>query len=133
MVRKLDQLLEVVKGLDTKIQEQDVRIQKQEERVSLRDVSALPSAQSSPKADKDLQPAGIFQSQKVAPSSGLQTQCCFHFNKGQCKYDNEHIANGILYQHYCSFCMTETQKKYDHPLNKCLRVKTAKASQKMII
>ena len=41
--KKLDLLLEVVKGLDTKIQEKDVRIQKQEERVSLRDVSALPS------------------------------------------------------------------------------------------
>ena len=47
--KKLDLLLEVVRGLDTKIQEQDVQIQKQEERVSLHDVSALPSAQSSPK------------------------------------------------------------------------------------
>ena len=285
VVRKLDQLLEVVKGLDTKIQEQDIRLQKQEERVSLRDVSALPSAQSSPKADKELQPgkmpsfqelkgdskiqaevdkrlrtyqnasrtdfhgksntviksgryrAGIakiknpiswpqdyctvnvgnkqptydemsleqwvqgmifcileqsdskskenmlmylaflmqdaielsahtarrahaavlqemergkltwlepelvekvkvrntqriFQSQKGAPSSGIQSQCCFHFNKGQCKYDNEHIASGILYQHYCSFCMKETQRKYDHPLSKCLRAKNSQSQSK---
>ena len=48
--QKLDLLLEVVNGLNTRIQEQDERLQKQEERVSLRDVSALPSAQSSPKA-----------------------------------------------------------------------------------
>ena len=283
--KKLDLLLEVVKGLDTKIQEQDVRIQKQEERVSLRDVSALPSAQSSPKQSKDLQPdklpsfhelkgdsriqaevdkrlqayqnasraefsgksstviksgrfrAGvakiknpiswpqdycavnvgnkqptydemsleqwvqgmifcileqndekskenmlmyfallmqdaielsastarrahaavlqemergkltwlepdlvekvkvrntqrIFQNHKVAPGPSFQTQCCLHFNKGQCKYDNEHMANGTLYQHYCSFCMKETQKKYDHPLTKCLRVKNSQSQSK---
>ena len=242
--KKLDLLLEVVKGLDTKIQEQDVRIQKQEERLSLRDVSALLSAQSSHKGAKDLEPEKlpsfhdlkgdskiqaevdkrpqayqnasmtdftgmsntaiksgrfgvakiknpiswpqdycavnvgskqptydemsleqwvqsmifcileqndtgskenmlmyfallmqdaielstnspqsavlqemergklswlepdlvekvkvrntqrIFQNHKVAPSSVIKTQCCLHFNKGQCKYDHEHIANG---------------------------------------
>ena len=72
----------------------------------------------------------IFQNHKTAPSSGIQTQCCFHFNKGQCKCDNEHIANGILYQHYCSFCMKETQRKYDHSLNKCLRAKNSQSQSK---
>ena len=60
----------------------------------------------------------IFHGQKTASNPMVQTQCCIHFNKGHCKYDSEHVANGILYQHYCSFCMKETQKKYDHSLCK---------------
>ena len=46
----------VVNGLYTRIQEQDKRFQKQEEIVSLRDVSALPSAHSSPKPSKNTVP-----------------------------------------------------------------------------
>ena len=72
VVTKLDQLLEVVKGLDTEIQEQDVRLQKQEERVSLCDVSALLSAQSSPKADKDLQPEKLSSFQELKGDSKIQ-------------------------------------------------------------
>ena len=72
----------------------------------------------------------IFHGQKTALSPMVQTQCYTHFNKGHCKYDNEHVANGILYQHYCSFCMKETQKKYDHPLCKCLRVKNSQNQSK---
>ena len=72
----------------------------------------------------------IFHGQKTAPGPMVQTQCCIHFNKGHCKYDNEHVASGILYQHYCSFCMKETQKKHDHPLCKCLRVKNSQSQSK---
>ena len=50
-------------------------------------------------------------------------QRCLHFNKGQYKFDSGHIANGVLYQYYCSYCMKETQKKYDHPVSRCLSVK----------
>ena len=39
--QKLDMLLDVVKGLDAKVQDQDARLQKQEERVSIANVSAL--------------------------------------------------------------------------------------------
>ena len=46
--KKLYLLLQVVKELDTKIQEQDIQLRQKEKRVSLQDVSALPSAQSSP-------------------------------------------------------------------------------------
>ena len=52
--KKLDLLLEVVKGVDSKMQEQDVRLQKQEERVSIRDVSVLPTVHSSPKQARNL-------------------------------------------------------------------------------
>ena len=67
---------------------------------------------------------------KTASNPMIQTQCCIHFNKEHCKYDNEHVVNGILYQHYCSFCMKETQKKYDHPLCRCLRVKNSESQLK---
>ena len=49
---KLDRLFEVMKDMDGKLKEQEVRLQKLEERVSLNEISALPSAQSSPKAAK---------------------------------------------------------------------------------
>ena len=283
IAQKLDLLLEVVNGLNTRIQEQDERLQKQEERVSLRDVSALPSAHSSPKAkttpdrvpsfeelkndskvqaevDRRLQAyhnasrvdytgksntaiksgrfrAGvariknpiswpqdfcsvntgskqptydemsleqwvqgimhcileqsenrirenmmiyftflmqdaielsastarkahaavlqelergkvdwenleaiekiknrhtqiIVQVNKGTSGPGIQTQCCQHFNKGQCRFDNEHMSNNTLYQHYCSYCWKETQKKYDHPMCRCLRIKNAQGGQK---
>ena len=51
--KKLDLLLEVVKGLDTKIQNQGARLLKQEECVSIVGVSALPSAQILPKKSTD--------------------------------------------------------------------------------
>ena len=283
IVQKLDLLLEVVNGLNTRIQEQDERLQKQEERVSLRDVSALPSAWSSPKAkttpdrvpsfavlksdskvqaevDSHLQAyhnasrvdytgksntaiksgrfrAGvariknpiswpqdfcsvnvgskqptydemsleqwvqgmmhcileqsenkirenmmvyfmflkqdaielsastarnahaavlqelerckvdwgnleaiekiknrhtqrIVQINKGASATGIQIQCCQHFNKGQCRFDSEHMSNGTMYQHYCLYCWKETQKKYDHPLCRCLRVKNAQGDKR---
>ena len=57
-------------------------------------------------------------------------QCCLHFNKGQCRFDSERIANGVLYQHYCSYCMKETQKKYNHPVNRCLHVKNTQEGSK---
>ena len=41
---KLDSLLEVVKDMDGKLKEQKVCLQKQEERVSLNEISTLPSA-----------------------------------------------------------------------------------------
>ena len=53
IANKLDKLLEVVKDIDGKLKEQEVRLQKQEERVSLNEISALPSAQSSPKVAKN--------------------------------------------------------------------------------
>ena len=46
-------MLDVVKGLDAKVQDQDARLQKQEERVSIANISALPSAHSSPKKATD--------------------------------------------------------------------------------
>ena len=53
IANKLDKLLEVVKDMDGKLKEQEVRLQKQEERVSLNEISTLPSAQSSPKVAKN--------------------------------------------------------------------------------
>ena len=53
IANKLDKLLEVVKDMDGKLKEQELRLQKQEERVSLNEISALPSAQSSPKVAKN--------------------------------------------------------------------------------
>ena len=72
--KKLDLLLEVVKGLDSKIQEQDVGLQKQEERVSIRDVSVLPSAHSSPKATKDLDPEKLPSFQELKGDSKIQAE-----------------------------------------------------------
>ena len=63
-----------MKGLDSKIQEQDVRLQKQEERVSIRDVSVLPSAHSSPKAGKDLDPEKLPSFHKLKGDSKIQAE-----------------------------------------------------------
>ena len=52
--KRLDLFLEVVKGLNSKIQEQAVQLQEQEERVSIRDMSVLLFAHNSPTAGKDL-------------------------------------------------------------------------------
>ena len=64
--QKLDMLLDVVKGLDAKVQDQDARLLKQEERVSIANVSALPSAHSSPKKATD-------QSEKLPSFEELKT------------------------------------------------------------
>ena len=56
-------------------------------------------------------------------------QTCTHFNKGFCRVENDHVANGVLYQHCYSFCLKETGKKIDHPLTKCLRVKNAQTTK----
>ena len=72
----------------------------------------------------------IVQVNKGASASGVQIQCCQHFNKGQYRFDSEHMSNGTMYQHYCSYCWKEMQKKYDHPVCRCLRVKNAQGGQK---
>ena len=71
----------------------------------------------------------ILQSHKPT-STGFQNQVCVHYNKGQCKFENEHVSNNVLYQHYCSYCIKETQRKYDHPASKCMRMKNANGSVK---
>ena len=50
--QKLDILIDVVANMGNQIKEQDVRLQKQEERSIIGDLSAVPSAQCSPKAQK---------------------------------------------------------------------------------
>ena len=59
------QLLEVVKGMDSKLKEQEVYLQKQEARVSLNEISALPSAQSSPKIFQKFSCQGSSQVAKL--------------------------------------------------------------------
>ena len=71
----------------------------------------------------------ILQSHKPT-NSGLQSQICVHYNKGQCKFENEHVSNNVLYQHHCSYCLKETQRKYDHPASKCMRMKNANGNGK---
>ena len=50
--QKLDILIDVVANMGNQIKEQDAQLQKQEERPSIGDLSAVPSAQSSPKSQK---------------------------------------------------------------------------------
>ena len=61
-------------GINTRIQEQDERLQKQEERVSLRDVSALPSAHSSPKASKEAAPDRVPSFEELKNYSRVQAE-----------------------------------------------------------
>ena len=63
-----------MKGLDSKIQEQDIRLQKQEERVSLRDVSVLLSAHSSPEAVKDRDPEKLPSFHELNGKSKIQVE-----------------------------------------------------------
>ena len=71
--QKLDMLLEVVKGLDAKVQDQDVCLQKQEERVTIANVSALPSAHSSPKNIPD-QPETLPSEEELKTNSKIQAE-----------------------------------------------------------
>ena len=48
--QKLDVLMNAVQEMGSKIKEQDERLKRQEEKMSISDLSAVPSAHSSPKA-----------------------------------------------------------------------------------
>ena len=77
IANKLDKLLEVVKGMDGKLKEQEVRLQKQEERVSLNEISALPSAQSSPKVARNSvakDPAKLPSFEELKSDSRVQAE-----------------------------------------------------------
>ena len=50
MSQKLDSLLNAVKDMGAQLEDHDERLRKQEEKVSIQNISALPSAHSSPKA-----------------------------------------------------------------------------------
>ena len=52
---------------------------------------------------------------------GMSNQDCRHF----CRIENEHVANGVLYMHFCANCLKGTGKKYNHPATKCLRQKNS--------
>ena len=49
MSRKLDNLLAVVHEMNGQLKDQEARLRKQEEKVSVHELSVVPSAQSSPK------------------------------------------------------------------------------------
>ena len=53
-------------------------------------------------------------------TGGMSNQACRHFNKVFCRIDNDHVVNGILYMHCCTFCLKGTGRKYNHPASKCL-------------
>ena len=71
----------------------------------------------------------MVQQSKPNTASSIQTQVCSHYNKAYCRYESEHTVGNVLYQHYCSFCMRETHKKFDHPSVKCLRAKISQQIQ----
>ena len=150
--QKLDILLEVVKALDAKVQDQDARLQKQQERVSIANVSALPSAHSSPKKVSD-QPEKLLSFEELKSNSKIQAEVDrrlqeYH-NASRSEFsgkpntvlksgrfrtgvenENEHVSNNVLYQHHCSYCIKEAQRKYDHPASKCMRMKNANGNVK---
>ena len=52
-------------------------------------------------------------------------QPCIHFNKGSCKFESDHVLNNTIYQHICSYCYRETGRKFEHTMQKCLRMKNS--------
>ena len=72
----------------------------------------------------------MVQQSKPSSVSGIQMQVCSHYNKGYCRYEGDHTVGSVLYQHYCSFCMRETHKKFDPPSVKCLRAKNQSTNTK---
>ena len=136
IANKLDRLLEVVKGMDGKLKEQEVRLQKQEERVSLNEISALPSAQSSPKvarnsAAKD--PARLPSFEELKSDSKVQAEVDKRLREYQniSSGDNQGKPNTALKsgrfrsgvskvkvpiswpQDYCSVLVGQKQPTYD--------------------
>ena len=61
--------------------------------------------------------------QTVKSTTTSNTQVCVFYNKGKCKNDSDHVSSGILYQHCCSYCYKETKKRYEHPVNQCMRMR----------
>ena len=55
-----------------------------------------------------------MQNQRVGGSATIQA--CTPFNRGFCRVENDHVANGVLYPSCCSICLKETGKKFDYPL-----------------
>ena len=57
-------------------------------------------------------------------------QPCIHFNKGSCKFESDHVLNNTSYQHICSYCFRETGRKFEHSMQKCLRMQNGGANVK---
>ena len=70
---KLDVLLEVMKSLDAKVQDEDACLQKREGCVSIANVSALPSAHSLPKKSTD-QPEKLQSFEELKTNSKIQAE-----------------------------------------------------------
>ena len=68
--------------------------------------------------------------QTVKSTTTSNTQVCVFYNKGKCKNDSDHVSSGILYQHCCSYCYKETKKRYEHPVNQCMRMRNGNSKQK---
>ena len=130
--QKLDALLEVVKGLDAKVQDQDGRLQKQEERVSIANVSALPSAHSLPKNVTD-QPEKLPSFEELKTNSKIQAEVDRRLqeyqnasrselfgkpntvlNSGRFRTGVAHVKNQICWpQDFCTVVIGTKQPTYD--------------------
>ena len=65
----------------------------------------------------------LVQGHRSSTNTQDRIQPCIHFNKGNCKFESDHVLNNTIYQHVCSYCFRETGRKFEHTMQKCLRMK----------
>ena len=72
----------------------------------------------------------LVQSYKNNATTQDRIQSCIHFNKGSCRFESDNILNNTIYQHIRSYCFRETDGKFVHSMQKCLRTKNSGSNVK---
>ena len=69
---------------------------------------------------------------KVSKNTSKE-KVCQDFNANNCKSHGDHVVDGIIVKHACSYCFQEVGKMYSHKVQDCFRRSStdqAKDSQK---
>ena len=56
---------------------------------------------------------------------------CTDFNSNNCKYTSDHIVDGVIHKHACSYCYQEVGRLCNHKIHDCLRRKAGDSNKEV--
>ena len=54
---------------------------------------------------------------------------CLDYNSNNCCYSLDHIVDGVIHKHACSYCHQEVGRWFPHKIHNCMRRKAAESNK----
>ena len=71
----------------------------------------------------------ITPKQTTALGKGNKDKICGDFNSNNCKFSSDHVVDGVIKKHACSYCYQEVGRLCLHKVQDCIRKKTSSSKE----